>query len=84
MTNELTTPVPFAALIVISVLPKKMYLVEMMVLARPSDVMMNSAPSVPYVMLVPDSAEKYSLSPAVKSIMTVLPRAGSLGQAMRV
>jgi hypothetical protein len=58
ITKELTTPVPFAALMVISVFPKKMYLVEVIVLARPSEVMINSAPSVPYVMLVPDAAEK--------------------------
>lgn len=45
---------------------------------------MNSAPSVPYVMLVPDSAENSELSPAVKSTMTVLPRALSLGQAEKV
>jgi hypothetical protein len=53
------------------------------VLARPSDVMMNSAPSVPYVIDVPDSAENSELSPAVKSTVTVFPRALSLGQALR-
>ena len=45
--------------------------------------MMNSAPSVPYVIDVPDSAENSELSPAVKSTVMVFPRALSLGQALR-
>jgi hypothetical protein len=54
------------------------------VLAKPSEVMMNSAPSVPYVIVVPDSAENSELSPWVKSTVMVLPRAVSLGHALRL
>lgn len=45
---------------------------------------MNSAPSVPYVMVVPESAVKSELLPCVKSTETVLPRAVSLGHAVHL
>ena len=83
ITKLLTIPVPAAAFKNTSTLPKKMYLLEMMVRASPAEVMINSAPSSPYVISVPDSSENSELAPWVKSTVVVLPKAASLGHAMK-
>lgn len=45
-------------------------------------VMLNSAPSGPYVIVVPSAYAQSLLLPFVKSVVSVVPSAGSAGQAV--
>ena len=75
----LTMPVPGAAFAVTETLPKKMYLLLLMVGALVAVLMVNSAPLDPYERVVPASSVQSELS-FVKSVYRVPPSAASEGQ----
>jgi hypothetical protein len=59
-----------------------MYFWEEIVGASCFSVMLNSAPSAPYVIEVPSAYAQSELLPFVKSVVRVVPNAGSAGQAV--
>lgn len=81
--KELTIPVPGDALTLAVTFPKKIYFSDSMVGASFLAVMENSAPFVPYVIDVPSASCQKSSLPLVKSVLCVVPKAGSAGHAER-
>lgn len=79
----LTMPTPGLALVVTDTFPNMMYLALLMVGAS-VDLMMNSAPSDPYCIVVPCARVQSLLAPAVKSVVRVVPKPASAGQAERM
>lgn len=79
----LTIPVPGAALIFASTRPKKIYLSLEMVGASVGVLITNSAPFAPYDSVVPSARVQSGLAPVVKSVVRVVPRAGSEGHVSR-
>ena len=77
----LMMPLPGAALTMALILPKNMYFAELMVGACLGWLMTKLAPFSLWVTVVPSSSVQSSVTPCVKSVVIVLPSAGSRGQA---
>jgi hypothetical protein len=74
----LTIPPPAHALVVTVTCPKNMYFSELMVGASPAALITNSAPLAPYD-ICPFTIDQSELAPCVKSVVRVVPNAGSDG-----
>jgi hypothetical protein len=78
-----TIPTPGAASSSTSTLPKKMYFSLLIVGASVAVLMVKMAPFAPYVNVVPSARDQNESAPLVKSVVIVVPRAGSVGQEAR-
>jgi hypothetical protein len=74
----LTIPPPAHALVVTVTRPKNIYFSELMVGASPAALITNSAPLAPYD-ICPFTIDQSEPAPCVKSVVRVVPNAGSGG-----